>query len=215
MHNAADDSSRASLLEALHAHLQRHLPLPVWQALAAAPDAIRLEQRLLTVLHAESPLVGATGEHDAFQEELAWLAECHLGELEPSAPCTAVVSFQQPRSALRMALGLQRMAADFRLRIGLASGVCTVALFQAEGRDCAVALGAPLQQAAEVARAASAGSILVAPDAYHHLKDVIEGEVAGCVLMEEFYDSGLAQATITPAPRRSAALSSFAGLGLV
>ena len=208
---------RALQLEALSDKLLRHLPREVWQELfiGSGRDAIRFEPRRLTLLHAESPLVGRLGKVETFREELAWLAECHLGELEPSEASTAVISFQEPRSALRLALGLQRMAADYRLRIGLVSGLCTVALFRAQGRDCAVTIGPELERAAAVAGAASAGSILVSPEADEPLQVGIDGEVAGCVLTEEFYDTDLAQASITPAPRASAEMSSFAGLGLV
>ena len=177
--------------------------------------AMRLEHRQLTVLHVESPQILERASAARFHEELEWLCDCNLGQLEPSQPGTAVAVFQQPQTALLTAIALQRACSDLRLRIGLASGPCSVAVFDDDVRWPAIALGPSVEQAAACARHASEGSILVAPDTYRHL-DAAIGEHAGeCVLTEEFYGSELARVSITPAPAPSAELSSFAGLGLV
>ena len=47
------------------------------------------------------------------------------------------------------------------------------------------------------------------------MQSEIQAETAGCLLTEEFHDSDLAQASITPAPTRGGPeLSTFAGLSL-
>jgi class 3 adenylate cyclase len=174
-----------------------------------------MEQRDLTVLHAESELLcSSVGDAQRFDDELKWLAECHHGELQPTAAGTTVLSFQTPLPALRMAVDLLRVAATMRLRIGLISGPCTVAISSAT-HATALVVGDEPARAASVARGAAAGSILISAETYRSLADVFASEVCGCVVTEEYWDAELAHAMITPAPTAFAEMSSFAGLGRI
>jgi hypothetical protein len=65
-----------------------------------------------------------------------------------------------------------------------------------------------------VAATAAAGSIALAPETYALVRDDIQIDAPGCLLMEEFHESNLAGVCLTPAPLRGEhALSTFAGLG--
>jgi hypothetical protein len=65
-----------------------------------------------------------------------------------------------------MAMELQRAAGDVALRIGVVSGVCTLAFFRAQGRLWCTPLGAQPRRAAEVAGSAAVGGIVISPEAY-------------------------------------------------
>jgi hypothetical protein len=191
------------------------LPAAGERALGQPGVAMRLEYRQLTVLHVESPHLLERAPAARFREEFEWLCDCNLGQLEPGQRGTAVAVFQQPQAALLTAIALQRACGDLRLRIGLASGRCVVAVFEDDTQWPAIATGPSLEQAATCAGQASEGSILVEPDTYRKLDAAIIEHAGECVLTEEFYGSELARVSITPAPAPSAELSSFAGLGLL
>jgi hypothetical protein len=54
---------------------------------------------------------------------------------------------------------------------------------------------------------------MISPETYALVQDDLHANPAGCLLTEEFHDSDLAQACLTPAPLNTA-MSTFAGLGL-
>ena len=204
------------VLELVHQKVQRARTVGIDGTRVPFPGRdVRLEYMQLAILHVESPLVGERAHASRFREELGWLVDCNVGQMEPGEPGTAVVTFQQAQGALETAIALQRSCCDLRLRIGLASGRCVVAVFREGDQWHTVALGPSLERAASCARSATYGSILVSAESYEQFQDAILDHAADCVLTEEFFGEELARASITPAPSASAELSSFAGLGLM
>ena len=65
-----------------------------------------------------------------------------------------------------MAIELQRAAEQVALRIGVVSGVCTLAYFRAQGRLWCTPLGEQPERAAAVAATSSVGGIVISPEAY-------------------------------------------------
>lgn len=144
---------QALLLEALSDKMLHQLPQAVWRNLFLGPDrdSIRFEERNLSIVHADADVApeepgGAAGR---FCEELQRLNAQHGGRLDPYVDATALITFEDPGSALRMALQLQRAAAGMNLRIGVASGPCMLAFFRAQGRLWCTPLGAQPARAAE------------------------------------------------------------------
>src|SRR6185369_9076684 len=99
---------------------------------------------------------------------------------------------------------------ELRLSIGVHTGFGVIATFESSGRTHNTILGAETGNAARLAATAAAGSILVSPETYALVQDELLANPDGCLLMEEFHDSDLAHATITPTP---SLMSTFAGLG--
>lgn len=161
---------QALLLEALSDKVLHQLPPGVWKGLflGAERDSIRFEQRHLTLVHADAEVppaqTGSITEH--FYQELQRLNARHGGRLDPYVNATALVTFEDPASAVRMAIELQRAAEDVPLRIGVVSGLCTLAFFRAQGRLWCTPLGAEPARAAQVAASAAAGAIVISPEAY-------------------------------------------------
>jgi class 3 adenylate cyclase len=149
-----------------------------------------------TVLYAEGVDAGGMSERDRdrFAAEVQWLATRHRGTVELYLDGAAVVLFDEPAAGVRMAMDLQRSAAQLRLRMGVHTGTSTLA--------------------AQMAASASSGSIVVSPSTYALVREEIQTDTSGCLLMEEFHDSDLAQVCLTPAPVSGEhVLSTFAGLG--
>jgi hypothetical protein len=65
-----------------------------------------------------------------------------------------------------MAIELQRAAEGVALRLGVVSGVCTLAYFRVQGRLWCTPLGRQPQRAAQVAAGASLGGIVISPETY-------------------------------------------------
>jgi class 3 adenylate cyclase len=160
----------ALLLEALSDKVLHQLPQAVWTNLflGAERDSIRFEQRNLTLVHADADLpAGRPGSAtERFYQELQRLNTRHGGRLDPYVDATALVTFEDPGSAVRMAMELQAAAGDVSLRIGVVSGPCTLAFFRAQGRLWCTPLGAQPARAAEVAATAKPGGIVISPEAY-------------------------------------------------
>jgi class 3 adenylate cyclase len=110
---------------------------------------------------------GASGEAwERFCLQLQQLAARHKGRLDPYINATALVTFEEPGAAVRMAMGLQRAAAGLDLRIGIVSGPCVLAFIRAQGRLWCTPLGAQPERAAYVAAGAAAGGIVISPEAH-------------------------------------------------
>lgn len=161
---------QAMLLEALSDKVLHQLPPAVWKGLflGAERDSIRFEQRALTLVHADADVpAGELGSvTERFYQELQRLNTRHGGRLDPYVNATALVTFDDPGAAVRMAIELQRVAADVPLRVGVVSGVCTLAFFRAQGRLWCTPLGSQPARAAEVAAQAEAGGIVISPETY-------------------------------------------------
>lgn len=156
----------ALLLEALSDKVLHQLPPAVWRDLFLGPDreSIRFEERDLSLVHADADVPDGATEH--FYEELQRLNARHGGRLDPYVDATALVTFEDSGSAVRMALELQRAGAGLNLRIGVASGPCMLAFFRAQGRLWCTPLGAQPARAAEMAAGAKPGGIAISPETH-------------------------------------------------
>jgi CheY-like chemotaxis protein len=204
--------------EQLSEKLSRHLSPEAWQRLfhGAASGTIRFEERQQTVLYVEAPdMVMDETDRDSFTAELEWLATRHHGHVDRFHWGAGVVIFGDPAACVRMAMELQRSATDLRLRMGVHTGTCDIASFRLDIDWRRTLVGAQPELTAKVAATAAIGSIALSPETYTLVRDVIHADTAGCLLMEEFHDSDLAQVSLTPTPVKhdEHALSTFAGLG--
>jgi class 3 adenylate cyclase len=158
------------LLEALSDKVLHQLPAAVWRGLflGAERDTIRFEQRQLTLVHADldADAGDAGGATERFYQELQRLNTRHNARLDPYVNATALATFENPGAAVRMAMELQRAAGGLALRVGVVSGLCTLAYFRAQGRLWCTPLGEQTQRAAEVAAGARLGGIVISPETY-------------------------------------------------
>ena len=161
---------RALLLEALSDKVLHQLPPAVWKELFLGPerDSIRFEQRHLTLVHADlsDGQAHAAEAVDRFHGVLQQLNSRHNGRLDPYQDGAALVTFENPGAAVRMAMELQRAVDDVPLRIGVVSGVCMLAYFRVQGRLWCTPLGAQPERAASVAATAALGGIVISPETY-------------------------------------------------
>ncbi|HEX2544630.1 MAG TPA: hypothetical protein VHL79_07120 [Ramlibacter sp.] len=161
---------QALLLEALSDKVLHQLPPAVWRGLflGAERDTIRFEQRNLTLVHAhvDVPEGQPGGATERFYQELQRLNTRHNGRLDPYVAATALATFENPGAGVRMAIELQRAAGDVALRVGVVTGLCTLAFFRAQGRLWCTPLGEQPQRAAEVARSAALGGMVISPETY-------------------------------------------------
>ena len=212
-------TAQARRIEELSEKLSRHLSPENWERLfhGAELEAIRFEQKQQTLLYAETGNVGGLSERnsDSFAAEVAWLATRHHGTVDRFINGAAVVFFDEPGSCVRMAMDLQRSASDLHLRMGIHTGICEIGTFRIGAEATSTLIGHEAGLAAQVASTAATGSIAVSTETYALVKDDIRTDTSGCLLMEEFHDSGLAQVCLTPTPVKGEyTLSTFAGLGL-
>lgn len=181
----------AMLLEALSDKVLHQLPPKVWKELFLGPgrDSIRFERRQLTLVHADAEAAaGAPGStNERFYADLQRLNTRYDGRLDPYIDAAALVTFEDPGAAMRMAMELQRVAGDVRLKVGVVSGLCTVAFFRVHGRLWCTPLGAQAARAAEVAATAAVGGIVISPEAYG--EDEVETRPAGLGEHPDFQDS--------------------------
>jgi len=206
----------STLLENLSAKIQRSLPPAVWQEVFGDLEGrgVSFEQCTLTLLHADPSVAAGSDVADSVRRELRWLAASNGGRADHTAAPGSLTLFKSPRAALRMALSLQHAVADVQFRVGLYTGPCTLAVFQAQGRQFAVVVGAERRQAAAMAFNAVAGTVAMSAGTHEALGGSLEDEVGGAMVSEEFDGTALVQATVILPPRPTAFQSSFAGLGL-
>jgi adenylate cyclase len=209
----------ARRLEALSEKLARQLCPDDWERLFHGADleTIRFEQKVQTVLYAEAGDGGNWGERerDGFTAEVEWLAMRHRGTVDRFLIGAAAVFFDDAAACVRMAMDLQRSAADLQLRVGIHTGICDIGTFHSGYQARCTLIGPEPGLAAQVAASAATGSIAISPESYALVKDGINTQVQNCLLTEEFNDSDLAQVSLTPTPSKGGtAMSTFAGLGL-
>lgn len=202
-------------VEELGERMARHLAPQAWERLFHGPDrdTIAFDDRVLTVLYAETMLLPGFGcrGHDSFIAQVDWLAGRHGGRVDGFVFGAVVAFFDQPRGGIRMALDLQRAARELRLRIGVQTAAAAIATFRTGGVTRSALLGPATSQAACLSAAAAVGSVVVSRQTYALVREELPRDTAGCLLVEEFDGGDVAQACITPAPSE---MSSFAGLGL-
>jgi hypothetical protein len=163
-------AERALLLEALSDKVLHRLPPAVWKQLFLGPEGetIRFEERHLTLVHFQVDVAaGEPGEAtQRFYRELQRLNSRHNGRLDPYVDAAALAAFENPGAAVRMAIELQRAADGIALRVGVVSGLCTLAFFRVQGRLWCTPLGAQAERAAAVAGTAALGGIVISPETY-------------------------------------------------
>jgi len=216
-HVQATASARRT--DALAEKLARHLSPVAWQELfhGAGTGSIRFEEKQQTLLFAEAPAFDTLDERqrDSIAAELEWLAMRHNGHVDRFHDGIGITFFDDPAACVRMAMDLQRSAHELHLRMGVHTGVCEIGTFRSDGEWRCTLIGHETGLAAKVAATAAIGSIAVSPETYALVRDEIHTDANGCLLMEEFQDSDLAQVCLTPAPVKHSehASSTFAGLG--
>jgi CheY-like chemotaxis protein len=213
------ETAFARRVEQLSERLSRHLSPESWQRLfhGSAFGTISFEEKQQTLLYAEAPGMDVTNERlrESFAAELGWLAARHHGRIDRFNDGAGVVFFDEPAACVRMAMDLQRCASELRLRMGVHTGICDIGTFRSDIDWHCTLIGPETELAAKVAATAAIGSIAISPETYALVREEIHTDTSGCLLMEEFHDSDLAQVCLTPAPikRSDQAMSTFAGLG--
>ena len=202
------------LLDALSTRVLHSFAPVAWRKIFLRPHQEVMRWRSVggTLLCAAAQLP-AWSPGAGLASELALLAAAHGGELDPCPPATVLVHFEDPFAALEMALEMQQMACEARFQIGLVSGECALATLQLEEREIRTFVGGAVEQAEAVARQAAPGSIRISPETYARVH-VAVGSVASWMLTSEYEGETMTSASLTPPPRPSSALSTFAGLGL-
>lgn len=206
-------------MEILSDKLVKHLSPEAWQALFQGNGraTIRFVRKQVTVLYALPVALAACPPRlrESFVAKVKWLVSRHHGRLDIYARKAATVFFEDPQDCVRMAMELQRSSTGFPLRIGVHTGIADVATFESDGRTRCTLLGPVVAESGEVAGSAAIGSIVVSASTYALVQNDLHTDTGDCLVMEEFVNSDLAQASITPAPALGGtAQSTFAGLGL-
>jgi class 3 adenylate cyclase len=206
-------------MELLSEKLARHLAPEAWQALfnGQGRATIKFVRKPLTLMYAQPVALSACSPRlrESFVAKVKFLTGRHFGRLDLYSRKAAVVFFEDAKDAVQMAMELQRCAVGFPLRIGVHTDSADLASFEVAGRSRATLLGGETAAAAEVAATAAVGSIAISPTTYKLVQDDLQGQTKDCLVMEEFLNSDLASATLTPAPMMGGnAQSTFAGLGL-
>ncbi|MBL0389637.1 hypothetical protein JJ685_00635 [Ramlibacter monticola] len=167
---ARHDGNDALLLEALSDKVLHQLPPAVWKELfmGAGHGSIHFEERELTLVHADAavPAGESGGVTETFYQELQRINARHGGRLDPYVNATALVTFEEPSAAVRMAMELQQAATGVPMRVGVVSGRCMLAFFRAQGRLWCTPLGRQPARAAEVAATAAIGGIVISPESF-------------------------------------------------
>jgi class 3 adenylate cyclase len=169
METTQTQEDQALWLEALSDKMLHQLPQAVWTQLFLGADreTIRFEQRHLTLVHADTRgAAGQPGAMETFFQALQGINSRYHGRLDPYVNEAALITFDDPSAAVRMAMELQRVAQDIDVRIGVVSGPCRMAFFEAQGRLWCTPLGEQPARAAQVAASASPGGIVISPETY-------------------------------------------------
>lgn len=196
--------------DALSQRMLRHCGVTPWREafLGASSATLRFEAAQYTLLASDAPLA-------AFSEEEARLLAEHLGaRLQPSATVDLLLAFDQPSAALHAAMVLQRLDAGRRVRCALTTAMCTEACYEAAAGTRRLVVGAPIEAAEASLDQSVPGTIVLCAQSYALLAEQIADHAPDGLLATELEDETVRQASITLAPPASAALSTFAGLGL-
>lgn len=200
-----------ALLEELSQSVLRHWDAQAWRELFLGPahGTIRFRRTTLTLLLADSPLAG-------MEDDEGRLLERRLrAEAEVAARAEIGMGFRDAATALRAALVLQRLAHGRRVRASLTTGRCTIASFELDGMPRQLVIGAEVERAEHDVLATPPGTIVVDAETYALVAEPLAHEVHNAILATELEGDSVTRASITLPPPRSAASSTFAGLGLV
>lgn len=206
------DALEEQWLRDLSHRILRRGDLADWRRLFAdpAPGAIRFTTEQRTFLASDSPF-----DANALTGEEAALLARHLGgRAEMAGRCDFLCSFDRPVAALQAAMLLQRLEGGRSVRIGLHAGTCTVASCDADGMPVRHAVGTGLAEAEAALAQAVPGTIVLSAQAYELLEGALPEQAPDALVATEMDDEVVRQASIILAPPISAALSTFAGLGM-
>jgi hypothetical protein len=201
-------SEHASLLEVLSERLLTDFTQELWRKVFLGPgyERIRFERESVTFLCTD------TLDFDWTPEEIETLAERYQGRVE-RCDNRVVLVFPQARSALQLALLLQRTASG-RLRMALLTADCTCAVFDFEGGKRRMAIGTAVRQACTSADRSVPGSIHISAETYRCLGPSTEWQPHAALVATELQGDEVTSAAITLPPSARAAMSTFAGLGV-
>ena len=199
MDTSHDEAMR---MEALSDKVLQQLPQAVWRELflGAGRETIHFEERNLSLVYVDAEVSEGErgGADEAFYRELQRLNQRHDGRLDPYINATALVTFEDPGAAVRMALQLQQAARGLALRIGVVSGPCMLAYFRSQGRLWCTPLGEQPRRAAHVAASASAGGIVISPETYEPSLANAQRRAASLPL-PDFHDSEMDLSSLSQA----------------
>lgn len=203
-----------SLLGEFSEQVRRHFPAAVWRSLFLdRTGRAEFGSTVRTVLCIECPSSGPL-KRDGLLAALNRTAPLHAGRVDPCTGDFAFVSFADPACGLRMAMALQRQLPRARLRMGLATGRCRMAVCSVEGHDFLMLLGQERARVESLTERAAAGTVQLAPETYDLLQNQISHDLGSCVVLAEFDDDVLTEVSLTLPPDPAAEASTFAGLGL-
>lgn len=205
---------KTSLLAEFARNIERHFPETVWRSLyEERTGKAEFGSAKRTLLCVECPEEGPITRHGVVAA-LNRVAPQLQGLVDPCPGEFAFASFHDPRSAMQTAVRLHQMMPKARLRMGLGTGRCRIALCKAAGADFLMLLGAERARIEALAARGSPGTTQIAPEAYMELEEWLQHELGSCVVMAEYEGDELSEVSVTLPPDRGAELSTFAGLGL-
>jgi len=150
--------------------------------------------------------------NDHVRSELDMIAAAHDAHVDAWPAGDVFMSFDEPVSALKAALGLYQLSGGARLKVGLARGARSIATVRAASESQHVSLGVSVDRAVAISRMAPAGSIRMESEVFDLVHDHVRG-LARCVVATEYDSTGVEAVSLFMAPLPSEALSTFAGLG--
>jgi hypothetical protein len=191
--------AEAVLLEALSRRLARSLP-HAWHEVFGETVSVPVQFEVV-----DRTLVHAAAAPSAHWDPAAvdWLLQCHRGRLEPADHRDVLMSFGETRDALEMALSLDRVWPDGGWRVGISGGRTVQAVFVAAGITQRIALGRHLTAAAQAARSAQPGWIVICEAVSTRLRSTLADDPRLCVAIEDVHDGRLRLRPATAAQRRA------------
>ncbi|HVE52424.1 MAG TPA: hypothetical protein VNB23_03450 [Ramlibacter sp.] len=204
------DTGAYALIDALSQRMMRHGDIDAWRSLFLGPryDSIRFDTMELSIVAADAPQERITDD-----ERMA-LGTRFDGMMQPSRKVDLILCFKDPAKGLKAAMALQRLGGSRKVRTSLTTASCTLAFFRGERGDECLLIGAGIEQAEQALAAAPRGTVAVCGRTYALLGDGLGQHVQDALVMTEHDEETVTGASITLAPTQSAALSTFAGLGL-
>jgi hypothetical protein len=175
--------TRNQLLEALADRMLEHFPARIWSDVFNDPirAGFQVECRQLTILVAEC----AAGSPGMKLGRFPGLVNAYGGWVDTSGRERGIAAFDDPRDALTAAIELQHGERG-RVRIGLASGVCQVATFQAQNRHWKLLAGDELKRAEAIARRATPGKVQLGEEVFTPVELKFEAARNGASIMARF-----------------------------
>lgn len=207
---AAMTANNPIMVESLSHRLLRHAGTEMWRQVFLGPAyaTLRFEVAQLTLLASDAPLAEFSAN------EAAMLAARLAAHVQPSATVDLLLGFPQADDALRAAILLQRLSDGRKVRTSVGTFSCNVACFELEGATRRLVVGPEIVRAEEGVAQSTPGTIVISAETYALLGELAD-QVQHGLLMTEGDDGTVTRASITLPPAASAALSTFAGIGLL